>query len=182
MKRKIAWLALPLVLFTLVWGVKWRVEHPTPTKEDFELRALMRIPSKIDPTTVEYHPSKPESFKNDPIVLSKEEIKQFVDSFYISPKSSKLNQLNNGSVGTITVIFQFDKSKNSKVIGLYVSIGIEDKKGLVMFAHPDGKGGIKYDYPDSSAARNLHPVTVKHWLELLRNHPQIGAERSARLK
>ena len=41
MKRRIVWLALPLVLGALMLGVKWRVEHPKPTKEDLEMRAFI---------------------------------------------------------------------------------------------------------------------------------------------
>jgi hypothetical protein len=41
MKRRIAWLALPLLLAALVFGVKWRVDHPTPTQEDLKIRALL---------------------------------------------------------------------------------------------------------------------------------------------
>jgi hypothetical protein len=34
MKRKLVWLTVPLFLCALVWGVKWRADHPTPTKDD----------------------------------------------------------------------------------------------------------------------------------------------------
>ncbi|RYZ63348.1 MAG: hypothetical protein EOP09_17805 [Proteobacteria bacterium] len=77
MKRKLAWLTLPLVLCALLYGLKWRAEHPPVTKEDLEARSLLLQTSM----TVTYN--APRSSGSWIIVrLSEQEKKALLDGFH----------------------------------------------------------------------------------------------------
>ena len=82
MNRRLVWLALPILLLALVWGVKWRTEHPTPTKEDVAVRALLMKSSRVEVVLVPYIP--PLRFSGNPAPyranLSKKDLKEFSDT------------------------------------------------------------------------------------------------------
>lgn len=162
MKRKIAWLALPLVLFALIFGVIWRRNHPTPTKEDLEIRALIvRTPLVlISPY------SQNGVFNKYEHILSITESMPFADSFYISQSPIK-----RGARETLFVEFILLDSRPTTLEDVLVRLNVNQGEGTVVFISNMG----------DQTERNLHPVTFKRWMELLLTNPQIGPELRKRM-
>lgn len=166
MKPKLAWLTLPLALCALVWGVKWRVDHPTPTQTDLEIRALMSQSSKVE---VFY------SGRKKPMQrfswLSPQEMEPFVNCFYLSPRTSKTSSLTMGANGIVSVFYILAKPRKDGVVGVIVTISLDKRDGKVVIGHPDNNGGL-----------DLHPVTATRWSELLFSHLRIGPELESQMK
>ena len=167
-KRRGLWLALPLVLGGLAWGLKWRADNPSSTKDDLRLRALMM---KFPVTGISYSavgPMNPKFYW-----MSKEELKPFVDSFHVVLPNERLNGSNQRWSEIVGVTFLLDKSRHNdrELVSVSIQIDIPTKQGNVHIYHP-AKNEIY----------NLHPTTSKRWLELLLNHPRIGPELRRRMK
>lgn len=168
MKRKLAYFALPLILAALIFAVKWRAEHPTPTKEDLVIRALILQSSNI---VVSHIPNKPQRrYIPLKLKLTVPEMKSLCDWFYLSPPS-KNPAVQTGKRGMIQILCWLAKPREDGVVGVFVNIGVDKREGRAILGHPR-----RID------ERTLHPVTVKHWLELLQSNPRIGPELRARLQ
>ncbi len=166
MKRKIAWLALPLVLGVLAFAAKWRAEHPTPTKEDLEVRALMREASQVEVADViTTTQTKSLGF------LSRDEISSLADNVYCLHANSSILW------GSDTIVIKF----------LYRTPTINGTRRIEVTTGIDG-GISRLDVLSSpqtaigSIAWELHPATVKSWFGILKANPRIGPELRARMK
>ena len=163
MKRKIAWLALPLVLAALMLGVKWRAEHPPVTKEDLAIRALM---SQCSTVTVEE--GLPNESRLEPYgTLSKVEIKHFIDSLHSIPQQSTPQNWPTGANGIIYVKFLFKQAREDSVTSIDVSLNFGASLCFIVILHP-GRG-------NEFTQCRVHPVTVKRWMELLMSNPDISS-------
>lgn len=158
-------MALPFVLGALMFGVKWRAEHPTPTKEDLEIRVLMRKSSQVTAShnlSSSYYASVP---------LSKTEFSALVSNFFLSPNQNvNLKSWSSNQVVHFEVDYPQPKSK-SAVSEVSIEINVQTLWGWMNVHRKNAREGYK-----------LHPVTVKRWIELLLNHPRIGPELRARMK
>ena len=169
MKRfRLALLLFPVLLGALAWGLKWRADNPSSTKEDLRLRALMLKPSKSDITLF---PAVLGVGKIYSANLTKEELQPFVDSLNVLPQSSKLNEQVIYPTDTVIIVCEIDKPQRDGVESLSVSIN---------FMNRQGKAHVGYSYQE--IGYRLHPATTKRWLELLLNHPRIGPELRRRMK
>ncbi len=167
MKRKIALLALPLVLFALVWSVKWRIDHPTPptpTQEDLKIRALLMDYSKVVSFTY-FPPNLIGSVIYD-ADIHQDEMKPFIDCFCVLPKAPKTHQV---GVGEFGFAFHFDNGQKKNEISAIVRIKT-DKIGEEFYVQS----------PTGPINRNIHPATAKLWIALLFSNPRIGSELRAR--
>lgn len=168
MKPKLAWLTLPLALCVLVWGVKWRVDHPTPTKADLEIRALMGQSRSLE---VVYYGNQNGSTKHS-VWLSSQEMEPLASCFSLSPSQpSNTYGVTSGASGTLGVYCRLAKPRKDGVIGVFISISLDKRDGKVVIGHPENKKEL-----------NLHPATTKRWMELLLSHPRIGPQLKAPLK
>ena len=166
MKRKLAWLTLPLVLCALVWGVKWRSDHPTtPTKLDLEARALMRQCSSI---RIDHHLPTPSKFTANRI--SKVEMKPFIESLFLIAQPSSVSPVM-GPSGAISLDCTKFYRDRKAVLGVFATISVDNGRSKVMV----GDMNTSYQY-------QLHPYTLKRWMELLLAHPRIGPELRARMQ
>jgi hypothetical protein len=159
MKWKTSWLVLPLLLFILVLGVKWRVDHPTPTKTDLEIRALMLSAATVE---VFHTPRNNKQRKAHKVKFSTKELKPLTEGFYISPQPVKTSSVRMGVSGTIQVYCFLAKPRADGVAGVFVTIAVDDREGRVILGHPDYIHEL-----------NLHPVTVKRWLDILLADPRL---------
>ena len=177
MNRKLAYSAAPLIFAVLILGVKWRAEHPTPTKEDLEYRELMLGSSKME---VAYGPGFPKGttvFSGQISIIyqskpSSQDLETLADNFYLSPHPLKKTGALLSEVGTIFIRFYLAKPKKDEVEGAYIIIDFDKCEGKSGMTHPN----------NNKAVRRLHPVTVKGWMEILLSHPRIGPELRARMK
>jgi hypothetical protein len=160
MKRRLLWLALPLVLLALVLGVKWRAEHPTPTKEDLEIRAVMAQASKVVVTQWLVNESQTRFCGT----ISSKELAPFADAFYTLPYQSLKSNFATGASGILNVEFQFDYPRTDYITSIDVSINAGSTSSYIYIHHL-----VKDRLFD------IHPVMTKRWMELLLEHPQIGA-------
>lgn len=168
MKRKIVWLALPLILGALMLGAKWRAEHPTPTKEDLEIRALIANPriayisydSSFTPT------SAPINYRSS---VFNYELTSLTDYFYLLPKSPS-GQIPTFGSETLHLTWYFSNPKKDAVKRIYISL-FDKTRGQCVISN--SRRRLEY---------TLHPVTVKRWIELLLANPRIGPELRARMK
>jgi hypothetical protein len=167
MKRKFAWLMLPVMLCALVWGIKWRIDHPKPTKLDSELRALM---SKSPAMEFTYDHGRDKTYR---VWLSQNEIAPFADSFMLSPTPIGSSYVA-GKNGLINIYFFRKKPSERGSYILNVVIYVDERTGFIYPFPLDGEVQYKSD--------SVHPATTKRWLELLLNHPRIGPELRARMK
>ena len=168
-KRRGLWLVLPLVLGVLAWGLKWRADNPSSTKEDLEIRALMLKTSR---GSFFYHPhsSKSATITTFGVKLSEKELEPFVQNLHLLQTDRR--GLPFGKSGTIE---------------LYWFLQLSTKKGstqLRCLLDADGRDGIFTIDASEPRSRtyNLHPTTTKRWLELLLNHPRIGPELRRRMQ
>lgn len=164
MNRKIAWWALPLMLGGLMWGVKWRADHPTPTKADLRLRALLSKSSQID---VDYSQFNQKKYR---VKLSNEELKSFVDCFYIYPPPTRPSTVIMGGNGIVYISCFLKKPREDGALGAHIYLPLDERNGKIDVVY--GNGQIEH---------KLHPVTVKRWIELLLTNPRIGPELKARM-
>ena len=136
-------------------GVKWRAEHPTPTKQDLAVRALM---SKCSKAQFGYARNGDDAG----VILFKEELEPFIDSFYLLPQST-----NPGDAGGITnrkFLFWFVPSTPNAIgaSGISVSINGDVNQGVAT---------VKDD-----VEHKLHPITARRWRDLMLAHPLIGSQ------
>ena len=168
MKRKCAWLLLPLVLCALTWGAKWRADHPTPMKEDLEVRALMAQSFKVgivhDPRS-----GNPGKFGIYWKKFPKEDLELLINCFSISHQIEKSREMM-GRNGLVSVDFFLTNTKNNDVHNVFVDLNVDS-----------GEGVVTVHSPENIVEHNLHPITARRWISLLLNHPQIGPELRARL-
>ena len=166
MKRKLVWLTLPIMLCALVWGVKWRADHPTtPTELDLKARALMLESSSIE---IGHDLSTPLKLRANRI--SKAEMKPFIDSLFLIAQPPSISPVM-GPNGAIRIdCTKFYREKKA-VLGVLTTISVDNGRTKVMV----GDMNSSYQY-------QLHPYTAKRWMELLLNHPRIGPELRARLQ
>ena len=162
MKPHLALVALPLVLAALALGVKWRADHPTPTKEDLRIRALLAQPGGMEVSHATWDGKKLHEFK---LKFSEKEFQAFVNCFYLSPQRYNSNPIAMSKNGIITI------ARDDRTATIVASLSLDKWIGELLISRP-GK----------SKTRNIHPVTVKRWIELLIAHPRIGPELRARLK
>ena len=167
--KRIAYLALPLLLCVLVWGVKWRADHPTPTKLDLELRALMLKSPKVE---FAYYPRIwTQSHREYYSEISKEELKQFADCFYLSGQPIITKRMVYEKPEGINVYSYTKNVKGYDVENVTININIKTRQGKVVVGDPNDQ-----------LEHSLHPVTTKRWLNLLLTHPKIGPELRRRMK
>lgn len=166
MKRKLATLALPLLLAALMLGVKWRAEHPTPTKEDLEVRALLKKPP---PTKVSY---RLWSSRYRSKMVSKQEFTKLMDNLYLSPQQRTV-PTSTRSDEVVHFICYYQAPRNSKdaVSSVSIEMNITKLWGWMYVYRTQRESGYR-----------LHPVTVKRWIELLKANPRLGPELRARMK
>ncbi len=167
MKRLFAWLALPLVLGALMLGAKWRADHPTPTKEDLELRALILQSSSIEVLHKPHYYQKIRPYKS---ILSTQELKPLSDSFFVLSKETKLKELEAGLRGATIVFCRLAKPRKDGVIGVSVVMSVDNKRGVANIVS------------DHLTEFDLHPVTIKRWIEILLADPRVGPEFRVRMK
>ncbi|HEX8463026.1 MAG TPA: hypothetical protein VF627_00280 [Abditibacterium sp.] len=178
MKRKLAWLVLPFLLAALIFGVKWRVDHPSPTKEDLELRAWLSTASTV---TIHHLPGatlqgnkyiykgKSKSYVLTP---SEAQLESLVDAFYLLPEPFKDGPMTVGGKGHIIVGFSLLKPGADGVSSAGMSINLDGLFGQYIIVH----------HEDINVKRRLHPATVKRWVAILLSNPNIGTELRARMK
>lgn len=160
MKRKIGWLAVPLVLLALVLGVKWRIEHPTPTQEDLKMRALLATYSSMEVAC---------SSSNSGVgfvdtQLTRQELQPFIECFYLSRQQPQKRLSRMNLYSGVTLRFAPPDSMRT---GSWIYIYLDAHQGTNFISDP---------------ARSLHPLTIKRWKELLLANPRVGPELRARLK
>ncbi len=165
--KRIAYLALPLLLCALVWGVKWRADHPTPTKLDLEVRALMLKASQVE-VGLTRHRINPNS-RSLKAALSKEEARALVESFNLSPQPNQLSDSSSGIKGRLVIEFH-SPEKKSVAGSVKVQADIDEREGTAFIR--TGNGHRIYA---------LHVVTNRRWKQLLLNHPRIGPELRRRM-
>lgn len=157
MKRRPLLLAVPLMLLALVLGVKWRADHPTPTKEDLRIRALM---SKSYAVKVTFFDNV-----ND-IFISKQDTKDFVDFFYISPDQNSTIYIS----GSLAILdFYIKNPKSSDIADVSATIDTVSYIGTM---------GVR---SSGESAYTIHSLTAKRWKELLLAHPRTGPELRKRM-
>ncbi len=170
MKRKIAWLALPLVLFGLVSDVDAQAKRPVPTKGDLEARILMLRTATTDTS---YYPR----YRGTPVTidiskLSKEESKKLIQCFHISPNRQNMWAITSDINGSIVVYFHDggkDKETPRDKLAVSIHLGVSGREGVAVFH--------RYKYSEHT----LDPATVKRWKELLLANPRIGPELRKRM-
>ncbi len=172
MKRKLAWLAVPLLLAAGIFGVKWRAEHPMPTKEDLAIRAVLLKSRSIYFS----HGGLPGAGEFDSIWsdLNQSEAKLFIECLYLLPKSKQNNNsLLGGIKGNILIRWSIPEKNPNKTQEVTTLFRVAENDGLCLAY---GSNGFKPYF------HQLHPVTVKIWMELLLANPRIGPELRARMK
>ena len=170
MKRPLLLLALPLILAAITFGVKWRADNPTPTKEDLEIRALM---SKL-PTAEFFHtPPRKSALQMYHVRLSKRELKPFIDCVFMSSHSFKASKGMSSKYGTVGMYIPIVESEKHKLKWALINISLDNRMGQIITGHTK--------HTNAPMETNLHPTTTKRWLELLLANPRIGPELRARL-
>lgn len=170
--KRFAWLALPLLLCALVWGVKWRADHPTPTKLDLEVRALMLKSVEVEFSRYS-HAFIVKNWENYHILLSKEEMKPFIDCFHLTQKPNITNENTRSRNGSVSFACPSNEPQKFGIYTVTATIIVDEREGRVELSKPTS---------DGRSTHNLHPITVKRWLELLFAHPKIGPELRRRMK
>ncbi|PQV63043.1 hypothetical protein B1R32_11620 [Abditibacterium utsteinense] len=163
MKRKSAWLFLPLILLSLMLGAKWRADHPALTKNDAEMRALMSHSKGIEVSLVTWGAKE---IKEHRVKLSGKEFQPFVDCFYLSPQTYDSHSSALGKKGIVTI-----KPREDGVAMIIVTLSLDKGVGEILVARA-GKHRML----------NIHPVTMKRWIEFLMTNPRIGPELRTRMK
>ncbi len=161
MKRIISWPALPLVLGALIFAVKWRVEHPTATKEDLEVRALLAQSGGFEVSHVIWAGKRLNEFKRK---LSKSEFQPFINCFYLSPRTYGPSSMAMGKQGIITI------ARDDRVATIVASINLDKRVGELLITRSA-----------RTKMRSIHGITTKRWMELLMANPRIGPELRARM-
>jgi len=167
MKRSTLW--WPIMLGGLVLGLKWHLDHPTPTKLDRETRLLFFTPCVGNMNYVPRPPMEENPNAYD-WPLSRQESKVFAESLFLLPQKSRPSPVHMGKHGIARFSWFFTSSgKNGmKRMTVFINPGESDNK-LVM------------DYEKWQVEYKLHPATVKHWMSFLLAHPRYGPELRARM-
>ncbi|BCM88653.1 hypothetical protein IAD21_00494 [Abditibacteriota bacterium] len=176
MKRRVAGLALPLVLFALVWGAKWHVDHPTPTKEDLEMRAFFSTASRVK---INYFTGNPKTLyeSSQPIYstnLPGKESAGLSDCFYLSPNQEP-GHWAVGRNGTLLIRYSIKRKTSRGFRFVTISLDLEKCRGTVIDGSSDDPTAELKDV-------ELHPITARRWVELFLANPRIGPELKARIK
>lgn len=158
MKRKLAYLAVPLLLAALMLGVRWRAQHPAPTQEDLQMRALLATYPSMEALYV----SGNAGVGAVQIQLTKQELRPFIECFYLSRQQHRKPSRMSAYGG---VNLRFDAPGGARS-GAWISISVDARRGAEFLSDPP---------------RDLHPVTIQRWNELLLANPRVGAELRARL-
>lgn len=167
MKRKIAWLALPLILFALIWGVKWRADNSSPTELDLKIRVMMLASSKI---TVSHRTFLKSSRNIKCGTLSKQEFKPLINCFHFLHPSLQKRRIDTGTNGIITINCQLTQPRKDGVKSLDIQLNSDSRLCNVLVFNP--KNIQIYDF---------RPTTTKHWIALLLANPRIGPELRKRM-
>jgi hypothetical protein len=168
MIRKLLWLALPLALCALVWGVKWRADHPTPSDLDLGIRDLMSRSSRVD---VLYQRREGNQIVKFPLELSATEFESFVDCLYLTRKEANKNVAPMSKYGEIALHSTFNKKVEGRSKGVFIKMDLDGREGQLIYY---GTG--------NRIQSELDPITTKRWRELLLSHPRIGPELRRRMQ
>ena len=171
MRRKIGWLALPLVLGALMFAAKPRVEHQTLTKEDAQVRQLM---SQASAVTFSYGRRGQEGMNQ---TLSKSEFAPLVENFYTTPYDPNRPSICDPQNGVVALQFSLPPHK------AYPRRKKDENNVMIKMAVAEGDGQVSVSYPGAIPnGGNFNSFTVKRWMNLLLANPRIGPELRKRMK
>lgn len=169
MKSRIAWSAVPLVLAALLFGLKWRTDHPTLAGLNAQIaQQLSDAPRAAVGLMPKYGDKR---FKVVQFQLSKAEFQPFIGSLKLSSSIPVKETLPSGERGIvwITSVLKDSEKGNLKMIAGEISLDQE----IALINVYKNKQGTRYQLDSAALGR---------WKKLLLKHPRIGPELRARLK
>jgi len=152
--KKLLLLAVPLVLFTVIWSIQWRRAHPPASAEDLNIEKLLR---KADRMNVNGQIAAHEAvFEVKIAKFRREDFYSLTRDFRLGHAADDFKDTNLTSI----IWFRFFKGDQE----------------LVAVSNANSKGDMVLEFSASnpqSKPKRLHRRTVQHFYQFLSSHPEL---------
>ncbi len=131
---------------------------------DIRMRVLMVKSLKVD-VTHEHRRARQRNLILDGVNLSWKEQKPFIDSFYLASPRPVSHGWEIGENGTFEFQFDITQFKPDDINGVAVILPLDNRAGkLIVYRN------------EKHESYAVHPQTLERWIQLLTNHPRVGAK------